>query len=268
MAKHVEGIHDTVVGNIDVKIAEMHNLMMTMASPGSSPWLGPIRQGTSVSMTETLIAESSKNAQSNPQTSPDMQRKWSQDAENHLSSSQTTPEMHDSGFASWSSPILPAKNNITSSDLILEESELELCTGLAAPHGADANRWSTISDELPSSMTDFIPNRRSIHNRRPSSSLGVSTLSPCLLPPPAIRTNDRRVTPPPREESPQFAPPPRYSTFPLVPADRTTPESPEIQQVEGIEDDAGVSLRRASTISQQEAFQAMIFTDAATVFEG
>ncbi|KAL9100582.1 MAG: hypothetical protein Q9163_004056 [Psora crenata] len=57
MAKQVKGIHDTVIGNIDLKIAEMHNLMMTMATSGSSSGLGSTRQGTPISMAKIRIPE-------------------------------------------------------------------------------------------------------------------------------------------------------------------------------------------------------------------
>ena len=57
MAQKVDGIHDHIIGNIDVKIAEMHSLMMSIATPSSSPWIGPSsRQGTDISFAETLNA--------------------------------------------------------------------------------------------------------------------------------------------------------------------------------------------------------------------
>ena len=67
MAEKVDGIHDHIIGNIDVKIAEMHSLMMAMASPGNSPWIGPqSRQGTDMSLAETLNSGS--------QSSPDLRK--------------------------------------------------------------------------------------------------------------------------------------------------------------------------------------------------
>ena len=63
MASKVDGLHDTLVGNIDVKIAEMHNLIMTMSNPSSSPLLSPVsRRDTTISMTDTLVTERHQSA--------------------------------------------------------------------------------------------------------------------------------------------------------------------------------------------------------------
>ena len=61
MANQVEGLHDTV-GEIDVKIAEMHAIM-TMSSPGTSPSISPLRKrDTLFSTTDTLVGELSGEA--------------------------------------------------------------------------------------------------------------------------------------------------------------------------------------------------------------
>ena len=55
MAEKVDGIHNHIIGNIDVKIEEIHRIMTSMATPGSLPWIGPSsRQGTDISLTEIL----------------------------------------------------------------------------------------------------------------------------------------------------------------------------------------------------------------------
>lgn len=65
MADKVDGIHNALVGNIDVKIAEIHGLMRTIASPAISPTLNPVsRRDTIISVADTLVAEASN------QTSP------------------------------------------------------------------------------------------------------------------------------------------------------------------------------------------------------
>ena len=58
MSSKVDGIHDTLVGNIDVKIGEMHNLVMAMNTPATSPLLSPgPRRDTLISLTDTLVPE-------------------------------------------------------------------------------------------------------------------------------------------------------------------------------------------------------------------
>ena len=65
MADKVDGIHNALVGNIDVKIAEIHGLIRTIASPAISPTLSPIsRRDTIISVADTLVAAASN------QTSP------------------------------------------------------------------------------------------------------------------------------------------------------------------------------------------------------
>lgn len=58
MASQIDGIHNAVVGNIDVRLAEIHSLMRTMTTPITSPELNPLaRRDTVVSLTDTLVAE-------------------------------------------------------------------------------------------------------------------------------------------------------------------------------------------------------------------
>ena len=58
MASQIDGIHNAVVGNIDVKLAEIHDLMRTMTTPMTSPSLDPIaRRDTVISLADTLVAE-------------------------------------------------------------------------------------------------------------------------------------------------------------------------------------------------------------------
>ena len=58
MAGQIDGIHNAVVGNIDVRLAEIHSLMRAMTTPTASPSLDPLaRRDTVVSLTDTLVAE-------------------------------------------------------------------------------------------------------------------------------------------------------------------------------------------------------------------
>lgn len=58
MAAKIEGIHNTVMGSMDVKIAEMHNLIIAMSSTGTSPLLRPLsRRDTLISEADTLVLE-------------------------------------------------------------------------------------------------------------------------------------------------------------------------------------------------------------------
>ena len=58
MASQIDGIHNAVVGNIDVRLEEIHNLMRAMTTPMTSPSLDPLaRRDTVVSLTDTLVAE-------------------------------------------------------------------------------------------------------------------------------------------------------------------------------------------------------------------
>ncbi|KAL8791601.1 MAG: hypothetical protein Q9195_005806 [Heterodermia aff. obscurata] len=63
MASQIDGIHNAVVGNIDVRLAEIHNLMRAMTTPTTSPSLDPIpRRDTVISLTDTLVAEPQSEA--------------------------------------------------------------------------------------------------------------------------------------------------------------------------------------------------------------
>lgn len=67
MANKVDGIHHALVGNIDVKIAEIHELMRAMTAPTTSPSVDPVhRRDTMISLTETLVSNSSDRS-STPQ---------------------------------------------------------------------------------------------------------------------------------------------------------------------------------------------------------
>lgn len=58
MADKIEGLHNTVVGSLDVKIAEMHKLIVAMSSTGTSPLLRPLsRRDTLISEADTLVLE-------------------------------------------------------------------------------------------------------------------------------------------------------------------------------------------------------------------
>ena len=58
MATKVDGIHNALVGNIDVKINEIHDLMKAMNTSPTPPLLAPnVRRDTVGSLTDTLVAE-------------------------------------------------------------------------------------------------------------------------------------------------------------------------------------------------------------------
>lgn len=58
MADKIEGLHNTVVGSLDVKIAEMHKLIVAMSSTKTSPLLRPLsRRDTLISEADTLVVE-------------------------------------------------------------------------------------------------------------------------------------------------------------------------------------------------------------------
>ncbi|KAL9129707.1 MAG: hypothetical protein Q9217_001910 [Psora testacea] len=267
MAKQVEGLHNTVVGSIDVKIAEMHNLMMSMVAPANSPWLGPKRQGTSISTAETLVAESSKSRKDILNTPPVIHGQGPQETGKYFGSSQPSSEMNDSGFSSWSSPRLSVKRDERYSGPLPQEPCLNSPPGTQAPSITET-RWSSFSDELPTSITDIDRNRRPSYNSRTSSSLGFSTLSPVLLPPPAVEAKAHAPSTSQREvDLRPIVPSQRYSTMAIMHPDEETSQLPCPQQNEDDVDDLGASLRKASTVSQLEAFQAMIFIGAATLCE-
>ena len=240
-----------MVGSTDIKIAEMHNLMISIATPGSSPSLGPRRTGTIASM-ETLV-------QSTPHTSPSIQRKGSQDTGKYLDSGQPTPEMDNSGFPSSSSPVLLSSKDRAYSDLLLEEPALKSTQGSDAPPITNSYRWSAISDELPTAIADLEQSRRPSHNSRHSSSLGASTLPPVLLPSPALGPEDRV-----NKNPPSISPPPRYGGRSVLRASDRSPHSIDSQHTED-GGEVGAPPTKPITPSQQAAFQAMVFTNAATL---
>lgn len=230
MAEKVDGIHDHIIGNIDVKIAEMHSLMMSMASPGNSPWISPSsRQGTDISIAETLNtgthpssdvkkpirapAEAEeeldqvtvtktvdKDYLPEPLSPRPSRKRGSSDLEGAASGLQglgissakdydsnlQTPELNGSEFSPGSTPELQTGRDTRWSDLIpanpynLPGSPSTLNNTKA---DSGSNRWSAVSDDLPSVRnSDSFDSPRLVAARRPSSQYGHQTaLSPVGL---------------------------------------------------------------------------------------
>ena len=246
MAAKVDGIHNHIIGNIDLKIAEMHSLMMSMATPGNSPWIGPSRQDTNISLAETLTVDMGSPMDSKPMRAPaDAQEDadtlivaksapqagWMPQplsprplrsraaSEAHglegLGISNTkqpdsnlqTPELNGSEFSPGSSPDMPNNRDPRWSDLIpANPYNLPSSTDTATKASSGSNRWSAVSDELPTvHQPDPFGSPRLIAARRPSSQYGHQTsLSPIALGSPATVDSDntyRRYAPPSRDSS-------------------------------------------------------------------
>ena len=230
MAEKVDGIHDHIIGNIDIKIAEMHSLMMSVASPGNSPWIGPSsRQGTDISIAETLDAGThsspdlrkpvrspaeaeedldtlvvTKSVERNYLPEPLSPRPLRGRASNDLQgassalqglgisnfkdagSNPQTPELNGSEFSPSSSPDMQTSRDVRWSDLTpAKPYNLPASPSTMNNTKTDdgSNRWSALSDELPTVHNpDPFDSPRLVAARRPSSQYGHQTnLSPIAL---------------------------------------------------------------------------------------
>ena len=271
MAEKVDNLHDGIIGNLDVKIAEMHALIKAMASPNGSPWIGPSsRQGTDISLAETLTSEAQETtgpyktvrppAQAEEDSNsvvvtkavdadffpkplsprPDKSGTTSvaQGASAGLEglgisnipepgSNLQTPELNGSEFSPGSTPDVSHKEKRWS-DLI-PANPYGLPSSPSTIDDAKAsnsrNRWSAVSDELPTVHDPHaLDSPQLLATRRPSSQYGLpSSMSPIGLGSPV--TIDSRNGPPSSRESNLHSAAIRASNARRVPMDHSRTSS-------------------------------------------
>ena len=176
MASQVEGLHDTV-GEIDVKIAEMHAIM-TMTTPGTSPSISPLRKrDTLFSMTDTLVGEPSGEASRSSSGYGEILR-----PENTLPTSglSSSPE-HDEGLFGHKKRQTSSRNSIRSDPRT---------SGVSTPASAGYETPPTvIADSL------LTPSGACEASCGTSQSLEGANAMPLLdLPQPAISSTDPSLT--------------------------------------------------------------------------
>ena len=242
MADNVEGIHDKLNGDLDAKVAEINQLMLSMAATDRSPKLSPLESST----TTTVPTITSMEAASVASTKPKPSRSES-DTYSHPFTPEMTPEMVGSDFSPQSSRAL-SPGNISvngfdvrrSSDIIPVNDQYRLPSYYNEPPPEyKSDRRSVVSDlsrrlNVESTQTLSVDTARS-----PSlGSLGIQSLSPVMLPPPILTpeqdTQDMRPTNVSLADTPAAAP-------------------------------SKENVRAVSTVSQQDMFERRLFGDAATL---
>jgi len=260
MAKKVDGIHNSLVDNLEGNIADMHNLMMSMTTPGASPPLGPQRTNTAMSLAETLTGDAMRNSDSSiniQQRSVSLPKLEEHGMAHGLESMQATPELNGSEFSSYSSPVIPESREGRWSDMIPRDSHYSIASAMDSLSKTDTSRWSGVSDEFPTSMAEMSP--RTSHIRRLSSSLGVSTLSPVSLPPPAMRERSASG-----EDGLHIVVP---SGLEVEHANDRFPKMSVMGDPDVSDRDMMTAARLASSIEEKELFERAIYTDSAVLCE-
>lgn len=249
MADKVEGIHDKLNGDLDVKVAEIHQLMLSMATMDRSPKLGPVDSTLMHPVAWTTSAEASST--SSPSIKPG---RGDSATYKHPLTPDMTPEMVGSEFSPLSSRALSLGNvspgntsvnefdNRRGSDIIPVNDHYRLPSYYNEPPPEyKRDRRSVISDLSTRLSTEPIQNRSVGTARSPSlGALGIQSLSPVTLPPPILS---------PEQEVQDMRP--RNANVAIT--------APAGQQTE---------LSRAfSTLSQQDMFERRLYEDAATLCE-
>lgn len=180
MAKHVERIHSALLGDIDIKVAEMHNLMLSLVTPGASPMLQPHRTETMSSGAETLVVDPSEEVIPRPL---EMRCKGSEASSKTVGSLPLPGDPPDSRLSSWSS----------STAMVALEEEI-MNRGLKDDDPADSQRLPSLDLRSASSSTHEAPtlssesdddNHTGLPRRHPSTP-DIFTPDQLYLPPPAL----------------------------------------------------------------------------------
>lgn len=249
MADKVEGIHDKFNGDLDVKVAEIHQLMLSMATMNRSPRLGPADSTIMHPVPWGTSAEASSTA------SPSIKAgRGDFDTYKHPFTPAASPEIVGSELSPQSpralslakmSPGNISMNNFDNrpgSDGLQVNDHYRLPSYYNEPPPEyKRDRRTIISDGSTRQSTELIQNLPGQTARSPSlGALGIQSLSPVTLPPPIISP----------EHEVQGMRPRSGSLAITAPAQRQS------------------ELARAlSTLSQQEMFERRLFGDAATLCE-
>ncbi len=249
MADKVEGIHDKFNGDLDVKVAEIHQLMLSMATINRSPRLGPVDSNIMPPVPWSTSAEASSTA------SPSIKAgRGDFNTYKHPFTPAVTPEIVGSELSPQSSRALSlgrmspgniSVNNFDNrpgSDGIPVNDHYRLPSYYNEPPPEyKRDRRTVISDLSTRLSTEPIQNLSGPTARSPSlGALGIQPLSPVTLPPPIIAPEQEVQGMQPRNGSLAITPPAQHQS----------------------------ELARAlSTLSQQEMFERRLFGDAATLCE-
>jgi len=234
MADKTDGIHNTVVGSMDVKIAEMHNLIMAMSSTGTSPLLRPLsRSHTLISEADTLVTEQNTDTPSAMVSNRDSPKLNSISS---VAGRESSPQ-HDENLGLQ-------KHRHTSSRSSSRSN---------FPKSGTSSPLST-SYETPPMV--FADSELASDQHQSSQSLQKAIAIPALeLPQPALRTTDlgSQLALPSASLVPTHSS--QYSGFVFFP-----------NEMEAVEDRQPAS--KALTASQQEAFEHAVLDNAVTLCKG
>ncbi len=246
MADKVEGIHDKLNGDLDVKVAEIHQLMLSMATMDRSPRLSP-RDSTLVPMATSAEASSAASPTIKPGHHESATYK-------HPFTPDMTPEMVGSEFSPPSSRALSV-NNMSPGNISINTFDTRLGSDIMPandhyrlpsyynepPPEYKLDRRSVTSDLSTRLNAEPTPNPSVETARSPSlGALGIQSLSPVTLPSPILSPEQETQDMQPRNASLAVTPP----------AEQTTD-----------------LMRAFSTMSQQDIFERRLFGDAATLCE-
>ena len=250
MADKVEGIHTKLNGDLDVKVAEIHQLMLSMATIERSPNLTPSDSSTMPPGPTTSLAVASSSASPSPKPVRSGSGNYK-----HPFTPEMTPEMVGSEFSPQSSRALSPGESPGMSPGTISMNEFDPRRGSDMMHISEHYRLPSYYNEPPpeykvdrrsvtsdlSARLNLDPNQNLSVNagRSPSlGALGIQSLTPVTLPPPILS---------PEQDMQDMRP--RNASVTDVPA-----ADPPLEPV-----------RAFSTISQQDMFERRLFGDAATL---
>ena len=261
MAKHVEGIHHALIGDIDVKVAEMHHLMLTLVTPGDSPILNPRKTDMTISRAETLVADPSDTIKEAIPRPLNTRRKESKVSGNTDDSPLLLSDRPVSRLSSWSSSSRPVGLNEAFGDQVLEDGDL---TNLQDPPVRAFRPLSLHSDGLRTSAIVDGEKYMNAHHWHSSSS-DSSNLGQLSLPPPTLKSENY-----PRSEASVVGSSASIHSRSARHDEQSMPLSENKRLAQTLDHSAGIdsSLRKPVTPSQDEAFRSSIFSNSSTLYEG
>lgn len=182
MASKVEGIHDKLNGDLDVKVAEIHHLMLSMAAMDRSPRLDP-QDLSSISQSQPISPPL-------PIRHPDRVVSGPYD---YNYKSQKTPEVARSDFSLRSSKGISQGSANTvdydqpPSDLRHSDRHYRLPSYSEGPPEYREGRQSAFSNINTNQLIESPQSPKAEDLRTPSlASLGILPLAPVTLPPPIL----------------------------------------------------------------------------------
>ncbi len=191
MADKVDDMHNKLNGDLNVKIDEMHHLMLSMASIESSPRVWPTRSESIASSAGAPLDELQR-AQLNPLASPSLNPPdRSTNFTKHLRLPEETTEPEGSEFSSWP-PQPKSSGGVSTIDSYLDprESDLIPVGGCMSGFEEAPPRYEKSRQGLPMSPRNSSGSSQVLETdsqRRPSDiSLPLTPGSPMMLPLPAI----------------------------------------------------------------------------------